>query len=78
MSCAGPKAGHARRGILIKGAAFLEKLSDVASVMFDKTGALTSGELALTRVEASDPEAALRVASALWRGSEPRRGPRGR
>jgi len=59
----------ARHGILIKGAAFLERLSDVDSVMFDKTGTLTTGELALMRVEAPDPEAALRIAAALGAAS---------
>jgi Zn2+/Cd2+-exporting ATPase len=59
----------ARHGILVKGAAFLENLSDVDAVMFDKTGTLTTGELALTRIEAPDPEAALSVAAALGAAS---------
>jgi Zn2+/Cd2+-exporting ATPase len=37
----------ARHGILIKGSAFLEQLADVTSVVVDKTGTVTLGELAL-------------------------------
>jgi Zn2+/Cd2+-exporting ATPase len=40
----------ARHGILIKGSAFLEHLSDVSSVIFDKTGTITTGELRLAEV----------------------------
>ena len=40
----------ARHGILIKGSGFLEHLSDVSSVIFDKTGTVTTGQLRLADV----------------------------
>jgi Zn2+/Cd2+-exporting ATPase len=41
----------ARHGILIKGTAFLEELATVDSIILDKTGTVTLGELRLAAVE---------------------------
>ena len=42
----------ARHGILIKGSAFLEQLAEVSSVVFDKTGTVTTGKLNLVGLQA--------------------------
>ena len=41
----------ARHGVLIRGAAFLEELADVNALVIDKTGTLTSGQLAVQSVD---------------------------
>jgi len=42
--------GASKQGILVKGAAHLEKLSSVGAVVFDKTGTLTHGNFAVSGI----------------------------
>ncbi|WP_066644731.1 heavy metal translocating P-type ATPase [Christensenella timonensis] len=46
--------GASKKGILIKGANYLEALTGVREVVFDKTGTLTKGEFAVKKVFAAD------------------------
>ena len=61
-----------KRGVLIKNSKFIEELTEIDTVVFDKTGTVTKGELALTEIcpapDASEEEllkgaAAVAVAS---------------
>jgi heavy metal translocating P-type ATPase len=62
----------ARRGIVVKGGAALERLARIRTVIFDKTGTLTPGRPKLAGIEA-DPalgrDAALRLGAALAQAS---------
>ncbi len=59
--------GAARRGILVKGADYLDVLSRTRAVVFDKTGTLTHGEFSViaVRPEAGTDERELLRATAL-------------
>jgi Zn2+/Cd2+-exporting ATPase len=66
-------AAGARRGVLIKGGLYLERLAAIRCLAFDKTGTLTRGAPAVTGVAPVDgvgPEEVLRVAAAVNRHSE--------
>ncbi len=49
--------GASRRGILVKGSAYMDALANVDTVVFDKTGTLTRGEFAVEAVHPDDFDA---------------------
>ena len=65
-------AAMARRGVLIKGGAFLEAVGKLRALAVDKTGTITEGEPRITRVVAlgADEATILRVAAAIDTHSE--------
>lgn len=43
-----------KRGILVKGSDYLDGLKDIGQIIFDKTGTITTGSFAISRIEAFD------------------------
>jgi Zn2+/Cd2+-exporting ATPase len=64
LSYVGGIGGAARRGILVKGADVLDRLTQAQTVIFDKTGTLTQGNFTVTDIhpELHAPEELLRLA----------------
>ncbi|HZT30145.1 MAG TPA: FtsH protease activity modulator HflK [Bryobacteraceae bacterium] len=64
--------GLARRGILVRGGAVLQRAAAVDTVVFDKTGTVTEGRFEILRVLAAEgsEEELLALAAAAERGSD--------
>ena len=54
LSFFGGIGGASTKGILIKGANFLEAVNNTSTVVFDKTGTLTTGTFKVTEVHPAD------------------------
>lgn len=74
LSFFGGIGGASKKGILVKGAEYLEKLSQCKTVVFDKTGTLTKGQFVISHINSKDlPEDELLeiAAAAQWFSNHP-------
>ena len=71
LSFFGGIGGASKKGILIKGASYMDMLADLDAVVFDKTGTLTEGQFAVTAVhpEEIDEKELLHLAAHVERYS---------
>ena len=59
----------AKRGVLVKGATYLDTASKVTIACYDKTGTLTEGSFKIKEVHSEDKEKVLSIAAALEKNS---------
>ena len=74
LSFFGGIGGASKKGILVKGAEYLEKLAQCKTVVFDKTGTLTKGQFVISHIKSKDlPEDKLLeiAAAAQWFSNHP-------
>jgi Cd2+/Zn2+-exporting ATPase len=74
LSFFGGIGGASKKGILVKGAEYLEKLAQCKTVVFDKTGTLTKGQFVISHIKSKDlPEDELLeiAAAAQWFSNHP-------
>jgi Cd2+/Zn2+-exporting ATPase len=74
LSFFGGIGGASKKGILVKGAEYLEKLAQCKTVVFDKTGTLTKGQFIISHIKSKDlPEDELLeiAAAAQWFSNHP-------
>lgn len=60
----------AKLGVLLKNGEVLQKMTTVTTVVFDKTGTITTGQPVVTDIIGDDPQQVLQVAASLEKDSE--------